>query len=167
MANFGNAINWVLQLEDRGLRGIVVNLHDGGGLTRFGITSKNHPEAPADFYTKPAAAAIEDAKNIYHTSYWLPIYGGEFQTDELAATLLSFAVNDGVHEAVKLLQGVLGVAVDGAFGPGTLAAVRQISSEADVAERLREAQEAFYRRLGGQYLTGWLRRAGAVYPALP
>lgn len=167
MANFGNCINWVLQLEDRGLRGVTKNLGDGAGLTRFGVTSKNHPEVPIGFFSEPAAEALETAKNVYHASYWLQIHGDAFHADELAATLLSFAVNEGTHRAVEIFQGVLGLPQDGVFGSGTLMAVLTISDESGVAERLREANEAFYRRLGSPYLDGLINRARARYPDLP
>ena len=173
MANFENCIAWVLRIEDRLLTGVVKDLHDGGGLTRFGIAQTDHPELPADFYTCSTDVALAYAMPIYRSQYWIPVHAGELRTDGLAATLLSFAVNDGVHRTVKLLQGVLGLAADGAIGPATLAAMRSIPDEVEAAARLREAQAAFYRQIvslhpeKGVFLTGWLRRALAVYPALP
>ena len=173
MASFENCIAWVLRFEDRLLSGVVKDLHDGGGLTRFGIAQTDHPGLPDDFYTGPLDAALAAAKDIYQREYWVPSHAGEFRTDELAATLLSFAVNDGVHRAVELLQGVLGAPADGAVGPVTLMAIHSTSDEAATAARLREAQAAFYRQIVSLHparavdLVGWLRRAGAVYPGLP
>jgi len=170
MSDFDNCLNWVLQFEDRGLTGKVVTLKDGAGLTRFGIAQNKHSNVPAEFYTWPASQALAFARGFYYSEYWMHLHASVFETDELAATLLSFAVNDGVHKAVKLLQGVLGfagAAVDGAVGPKTLAAMESISDEGAAAAGLRSAQEAFYRSLGGQYLSGWLKRAETIYPALP
>lgn len=172
MADFGNCINWVLRLEDRTLRGVSKNLGDGAGFTRFGITSKNNPEVPIEFFTTmPVDQAIEVAKNIYWKKYWVPIQGTLLPTDELAATLLSFDVNDG-SKAVKLLQGCLGLGQDGGFGPVTLRAVLA-ANPTDLAQDLREAQERFYRALvvqipgDLQFLDGWIKRARVVYPNLP
>src|SRR5258708_1538011 len=172
MASFGNCINWVLRLEDRTLRGISKNLGDGAGWTRLGITSKNNPQVPVEFFTTmPIDQALEVAKNVYWQKYWVPIQGNLLPTDELAATLLSFDVNDGA-EAVKLLQGCLGLGQDGSFGPVTLRAV-QAANPADLAQELREAQERFYRGLAArnpndvQFLNGWVKRAQVVYPELP
>lgn len=173
MASFENCIAWVLRFEDRTLSGVVKDLHDGGGLTRFGIAQTKHPDLPADFYTCSADAALAYARPIYHSQYWIPSHAGEFRTDELAATMLSFAVNDGVNRALKLLQGALGLTADGVVGPATLRAIYSISDDSMVAARLRVAQAAFYGQIvshhpeKGVFLTGWLRRAGAVYPGLP
>ncbi len=107
MANFGNCVNWVLRLEDRTLAGRSINLGDGAGWTRFGVTSKNNPSVPPNFWfdtpqakMMDTATALEVAKDVYWRKYWIPIQGSAFPTDELAATLLSFDVNDGA-EAVK------------------------------------------------------------------
>lgn len=171
-ASFGNCVNWVLRLEDRSLQGVSKNLGDGAGWTRFGITSKNNPQISMDFFTSmPIGPALEVAKDTYWRKYWIPIQGSLLPTDELAATLLSFDVNDGA-EAVKLLQGCLGLGQDGSFGPVTLRAVLA-ANPANLAEDLREAQEAFYRALAVrdsskvQFLDGWVRRARVVYPNLP
>lgn len=173
-ANFGNCINFVLRLEDRTLAGKVVDLGDGAGRTRFGISENNNPGLSAVFYTAPAVAVLEEAKQVYWAKYWNPICGVQMPTDEVAATLLSFAVNDGVHEAVKLLQKALGEGLtpDGGMGPKTLEVLLR-GDPATIAANLRDEQEQFYRDLVVEYpakekfLKGWLRRAGAVYPDLP
>ncbi len=172
MAEFGNCINWVLRLEDRTLRGVSKNLGDGAGWTRFGITSRNNPQVSAEFFTTMSVdQALEVAKNVYWRKYWIPIQGQLLPTDELAATLLSFDVNDGA-EAVKLLQGVLGLGRDGSFGPVTLRAV-QAANPADLAQELREAQEKWYLDIlarkpeDEKFRNGWMKRARVVYPELP
>lgn len=172
MADFSSCVMWVLRIEDRTLSGKVKSLGDGAGLTRYGITSKNNPQVPAEFFsTMPNDQAIEVAKNVYWQKYWVPIQGNLLPTDELAATLLSFDVNDGA-EAVKLIQGCLGVTQDGSFGPGTLKAI-QSTNPATLAQCLREAQEAFYENVvirhpeDERFLAGWKIRARLVYPQLP
>ena len=172
--NFGNAIDWVLRLEDRALKGIVKDLGDGQGRTRFGIAEKSHPTLSPTFYTAPASVVLEEAKQIYWEEYWQPIKGAFLPTDELAATLLSFAVNDGVHMAVTLLQRSLegDLVVDGSMGPKTLEAILAAPA-AITAANLRTHQEAFYRDLVQmdstkvKFLNGWVARARAVYPDLP
>jgi lysozyme family protein len=174
MANFGSIVEWVLRLEDRTLAGKTVNLGDGAGLTRFGVTSKNHPELPDAFWTTMSREdALAVAKQVYHEKYWAPIRGTEIESDELAATLMSFAVNDGPKQAVKLLQRCLDATqADGVVGSWTLHAISCLEPAA-LAERLREAQEGFYQYLAAQHpekqknLQGWLNRARARYPDLP
>lgn len=184
MANFGNCINWVLRLEDRRLEGKSINLGDGAGWTRFGVTSKNNPDIAPNFWVNTPQAplmdtptAIEVAKDCYWRKYWQPIRGTELPTDELAATVLSFNVNDmrfanGALEAIKLLQEALGLDQDGFFGPVTMAAV-QSNDPSNVAQKLREAQERYYLRIlaakpdDERFRNGWLARARVVYPDLP
>lgn len=181
MANFGSIIEWVLQLEDRGLRGNTVNLGDGAGWTRFGLTSNNFSsKLPANFWTgadrMDNETALEAAKQCYYDAYWTPLGLGQLQCDELAATILSFAVNDEgagrSGRAVKLLQATLEVPVDGEMGPATASALLA-ADNATTAVKLRETQESFYRMVVVAHpersidLRGWLNRARAVYPDLP
>ena len=182
MANFGNCINWVLRLEDRTLRGDTVDLKDGAGYTRFGITQKNCPQVPENFWIDTTGAprmtndeALEAAQQVYHDRYWTPLQGAAFASDELAATLLSFAVNDGVSDAVKLLQGCLGFAQaarDGKLGPATLQAALMVPSTILIAE-LQDAQETRYQAIEAahpgdvKFDAGWRKRAYAHYPDLP
>ena len=140
MANFGNIIEWVLRLEDRTLAGKIENLGDGAGLTRFGLTERDEGEVvPAEYFTTMSTAdALEAAKQVYYDKYWTPICGTQIASDEVAATLMSFAVNDGVGTAVGLIQGVLGLAnPTGHVGPWTLQAI-SASDPSDLAERLRD-----------------------------
>lgn len=173
-ANFGNCVDWVLRLEDRALKGIVKDLGDGQGFTRFGVGQKSHPDLSPVFYAAPASVVLEEAKQVYWEEYWKPIQGTFLPTDELAATLLSFAVNDGVERAVKELQESLegDLVVDGGMGPKTLEAVLAQPASI-VATNLRIHQESFYRDIvqrnpaDAKFLPGWVARARIVYPDLP
>ena len=42
MVNFSPICEWVLRQEDSTLSGVVNNLGDGGGLTRYGIAQTKH-----------------------------------------------------------------------------------------------------------------------------
>jgi lysozyme family protein len=180
MANFGSIIEWVLRLEDRTLAGKTEDLGDGAGLTRFGLTIRDECLVLPKCYwvdDPPGTRlsnvdALEMAKQIYHDKYWTPIRGNQIASDELAATLMSFAVNDDIKPAVRLLQGVLGIQQDGIVGPGTLAAISAVDAEG-LTERLRDAQEARYLRIEAakpadvKFDVGWRKRAYARYPDLP
>lgn len=169
---YENICHWLLEQEDAGLTGITKNLGDGGGLTRFGITSVNNPSCVADgFYEVNTSAALEYARQYYKTKYWAPVRGDEIQSDEVAASLFSFAVNDGTARATKLLQRAAGVQDDGIMGPGTLGKVNRIDGPT-LAQALRDQQGNFYRAIAQTHpvvaadLNGLLRRAGRVYPSL-
>jgi len=179
MANFGSCIEWVLRLEDRTLASNTVDLKDGAGLTRLGVTQKNCPSLPSNYWEDTIAGprmsnadALEEAKQIYYTRYWTPIRGVQLTSDELAATLLSFAINEGVGEAVKLLQGCMGLGQDGVFGPETLIATNAHDG-ATLAAMLRDAQEEHYLAIEKavpadvRFDGGWRKRAYAHYPDLP
>lgn len=167
MADYISCLQWVLKFEDSTLSGRVVVLNDGAGRTRFGISEKNNSSLPQDFYTCSTAQALTYAESIYRISYWNPMMGDLLTSDELAATLLSFGVNDGIHTAIKLLQECLDVTPDGGMGPITLAAA---NSTPTAAASLRQAQAAKYKAIALAnpamkiYEEGWLRRANAVYP---
>lgn len=165
MAAFDEIVTWVLRQEDSTLSGRIVDLGDSHGLTRFGVTSVDNPGAPLGFFSSmPIAQALEIAKEIYRERYWNPIHGDEITSDAIAAPLFSFAVNDGVHQAVRLLQQALGVQQDGILGDQTLAALNSADPDATAAA-LRAAQESFYRRIvaanpdRAKFLNGWLARA--------
>lgn len=171
MADFQGIVTWVLQQEDRGLTGKVVDLGDGGGLTRYGIAQTKHEALPPDFYVAAPAPALTYAKVIYKGEYWDRFLGDEIASDDVASCLLSFAINDGDAREVKMLQQLLDVPVDGVMGPRTLAAMNQVYS-GTLSSALRGAQAHFYTALAqtrpdiARELPGLLARARRVYPSL-
>ena len=171
MADFNGIVLWVLQQEDRGLTGKVVDLGDGGGLTRYGIAQTKHEALPPDFYVASPAIAFTYAKVIYKGEYWDRFLGDEIASDDVASCLLSFSINDGEAREVIMLQKILGLTSDGAMGPITLAATNT-SIQPVLAAKLRAAQAAFYQALApsrpdiARELPGLLARAYRVYPSL-
>lgn len=163
MTNFDGIVSWVLRFEDSTLSGVVKNLGDGGGLTRFGITQQSHPELDPIFWTNMACSdALETAKQVYKNEYWNPIQGDNLPSDDLASVLMDFSVNSGVRRAVKTLQTILQIPKDGILGPGTLNAVNNYSG--DLASDLRQARVTFLESLGGEYETELVKRAKLIYP---
>lgn len=170
MANFFDALAFVLRNEDPHLSGIVTN--DSGGRTRFGIAERSHPELGDEFYFGPAEEALATARSIYRSEYWEPICGDSVADQTVAAKLFDMAVNMGVRQAVALCQSAVNalatmrLAEDGVFGPRTLEAVNRADGTALLA-RLREVSAAFYLHIATirpeaqEYLRGWLARARA------
>lgn len=171
MADFSPICEWVLRQEDATLSGKIVNLGDGGGLTRYGIAQTKHDNIPAYFYDCSAGVALAYAKVIYLKEYWDRFLGDEIFSDEVASCLFSFAVNDGNAREVKMLQQAVGVPVDGMMGPVTLAKVNA-ADDGRLASALRYAQASFYQTLAltrpdiARELPGLLNRAYRVYPSL-
>jgi lysozyme family protein len=170
MANFDEALAFVLRNEDPHLTGIVTE--DSGGRTRFGIAERFHPNLGHAFYTGPADTALQTAREIYRYDYWKPICGVDIADQRVAAKLLDMAVNMGVRQAVVLCQRALNACAtfqldeDGVLGEQTLAAINECDP-ALLLIYLRQNCEDFYQRLAAKrpatqrYLRGWLARARA------
>jgi lysozyme family protein len=172
MADFTGIVLWVLQQEDRGLTGKVVDLGDGAGLTRFGIAQNAHPDLSADFYTTDRTSALQQAELIYEQQYWNRFMGDYITDVGVASCLLSFAINDGTAREVKMVQECVGVSVDGIMGASTLQHINAYNPQM-LAAALRAAQADFYRAIYasnpakyGPFINGWLARAARVYPSL-
>jgi len=173
MADVTGISNWIIKLEDDNRHpGAAENIGDGAGITRIGITSRWHAAdvSPEYFTTMPNDQAYQIARNFYVSKYCLPLHVLSIDSTELAASLVSFAVNDTMKEAVEELQGVLAMPVDGVLGPNTLAELN--SKDGSITAKLfRAAWAGFYYRDVAlhpektSFLAGWLRRAALIYPA--
>lgn len=168
MANFDPICEWLLRQEDATLAGRVVNLGDGAGFTRFGITSKNVAMPDGYFTDMPTAQALQAAKAHYRAVDWARIHGDDIQSDECAASLFSFCINGGDTTEIEIAQAAFGLNADGVVGPATLAALNQPGA----GDRVRAAQAQHYRNIyakhpeDAKWIHGWLLRAARVYPSL-
>jgi len=137
---------------------------DPGGMTNLGVTKTVWEEWVTHPVTEAEMRALTPAKvaPLYRRKYWDRVCGDELPTG-VDLAVFDYAVNSGPGRAVKTLQKVLGVTVDGALGPKTLAqAVNRDSSalvEAYNAERLM-----FLRALPAfeTFGRGWSRRVAEV-----
>jgi lysozyme family protein len=173
MANFDPISQWLIYQEDSHSHpGATINLADGAGMTRFGITSKTFAMfVPATFFTTlPFVDAVKAAKELYKSQYWDKFHGDMIVSDQVAALLLSFSVNKNIPTAVKALQHVLAVTQDGMLGPNTILTLNQKSPIA-VASQFRAEWENYYRTLVDvnpslqRFLQGWLNRVDFPYPS--
>ena len=135
--------------------------HDKGGRTQYGISEKYHPDAWKDGHVTEA-----EARSIYFNKY---VKGPGYDKIPASHTavleqLVDFGVNSGPAIATAKLQGLLGVATDGVFGPRTLKAL--------LATDARLINNALVRaRIGMicsivqdhpaqlRFLEGWVKRA--------
>jgi lysozyme family protein len=174
MADAKTAIEFVLRQEDSTLSGVVTD--DAGGRTRFGIAERWHPELTSrGFFDGMAAADAQAiAEGLYESGYWVPINGAAVNSQDFANRYLSFGINLGIHQAVKLAQESLvalgaRIGVDGDPGPSTISALNaQLgANEAALMAGWRNQLTAFYRRVVAanpaqeEYLAGWLNRVKA------
>lgn len=171
MADFFGIVLWLLKQEDRDMAGVVVNLADGQGRTRWGIGEHSHPSLPPDFYTKPAKESLNDAIQLYRTNEWKEMWGEKITDDPLAASLFSFCVNSGTQRTIRMLQDCIGVLPDGLMGPITIKNVNAYNPMI-LTDALRAAQEDYYRDCVTnqptdiRFLDGWLARVKRIYPNL-
>lgn len=173
MAKFEPVVQWLLyQEDDHRNPGRILNEGDGAGWTRLGITSKTYGSiVPPDFFsTMPFNLAVQVAKTLYLNQYWHHLNGDRILAEEVAAPLLSFAVNRNIPTAVKHLQHVLGVDPDGVLGLVTIAELNQ-KDPAIVAKMFRAEWENYYRQVAAvnpndeKFIDGWVARANFPYPS--
>lgn len=147
--------------------GYVNNKKDPGGPTNRGVT-----QAVYDGYRtrkglpskSVRSITLEEVSEIYSGQYWNPIRGDDLPVG-LDYAVFDFAVNSGASRAIKTLQSVLGVRMDGVIGEKTLSAAmdREVVS---LIEEYVEARMKFLRGLkprngkGGWQVfgRGWTRR---------
>ncbi len=167
MADFQICFNWMLP-------------HEAGTPPSYEITNDNKGQViagvnslawPADFATiaarpidqRPSAVAA-----FYQRNFWSP-FCDQIASNNIAAYLLDSRINQGPGTGVGILQEAvnacgMGLAVDGALGPNTVAAVNSVPWLA-LLHAFQDAREAAYRKIGGPNLPGWLGRA-AILPNL-
>jgi lysozyme family protein len=156
MARFDKAIGTVLEHEG----GYTFDPNDPGGETKYGISRKAYPSLDIK------ALTLDQAKAIYKRDYW--IYS-RIEDQDVATKVFDLAVNLGPPAAHRLLQTALlalgeTVAVDGVFGPETLAATNRVTPE-QLLRELRAQAAVYYAQTAltnpseQKFLLGWMRRA--------
>jgi lysozyme family protein len=156
MARFDKAIGTVLEHEG----GYTFDPNDPGGETKYGISRKAYPSLDIK------ALTLDQAKAIYKRDYW--IYS-RIEDQDVATKVFDLAVNLGPPAAHRLLQTALlalgeTVAVDGVFGPQTLAATNRVTPE-QLLQELRAQAAVYYAHTvltnpsEQKFLLGWMRRA--------
>ena len=150
MADFNLAIPIILKNEG----GYVNNPSDPGGETKYGIAKADYPSVDI------ANLTIEEATAIYLRDFWL--FSG-IVTQAVANKLFDSYV-DEKHAAIKIAQQIAGVAVDGAYGPNTEAAINKVDPYFFL-DKFRAGLVAHYQAIVALhpsedvFLLGWLRRA--------
>jgi lysozyme family protein len=174
MANIKEAVDFVLKLEDAGMSGVVTKAPgDRGGLTRFGITAKWHPElVRRGYFQTNREEALAIAEEVYGNEYIPHLDLSKVNRTAVAAALLSFAVVEGAGTSVLILQRVLNglgfpLAVDGSAGPKTLEAVNAADAWTLVSALVKAQRDHFKAIVDAdssqeKWLNGWNNRASLV-----
>ncbi len=153
MIPFDRAVEFVLRFEGD----ISDDPKDSGGLTKFGISQKAHPELDIRSLT------LAEAKEIYRKDYWNACKCNELPAP-LAIILFDSAVNQGTKIAIRSLQKALDVNVDGIVGPQTIAAAHRVSLGPVVTEFIaRRAYQYALHPSVPMFGLGWYRRLAACH----
>ena len=156
---FITALDFTMAFEDPKCACAVVP--DVGGYAISGINSSSFPSEYATIAAASPSARAPMVKDFYHDHFWNSWLEG-LADIELQKRVFDASVNMGAGTAVKLLQKALSLAVDGVWGPKTLAAAN--SSSGAVAAFIN-ARTAHYEDIvaknpaSAKYLDAWLARA--------
>jgi lysozyme family protein len=144
--------------------------NDPGGWTAWGVTLSTFSSWQEDHGNPPAtvedlrAATKDDLAPIVRSRYWDAVHADQLPPGP-DLLVYDFGYGSGSGTSAKLLQEVLGVAVDGRIGPATLAAAAaaDAADHAGFVQRLGDRHESFYRslRLFATFGHGWLNRNSA------
>lgn len=162
MANFNLFINRLLRLEG----GYVNNPNDLGGCCCKGIT------LPVFRGEYGAGLDCNDLKNItdeqaakiYKKNYWDVCKADKIADSNIAYLLVDFAVNSGCRTAIKALQSLIGVEVDGVIGNITLNSLNSYYNPKEMFDMLMDYRKDFYNKLVEKkpsqkvFLKGWMNR---------
>lgn len=176
MSRFDSFMPIILRNENGGtVAGYVNDPYDRGGETICGITRRNHPELSVwqslkGLQTwqkkkyKPTLQEMAEIYAVYRRSYYDKVRADSIADPALALHVFDCAVNCGVSRASKMLQQVVGTAVDGIIGPKTLAAV----NSRDCLASYINARISYYRRIAAKgnnarYLQGWINRVNNTH----
>ena len=107
-------------IEREGGERLVNDPDDPGGLTKWGISKRAHPDEDI------ANLTLDDAIRIYQDKYWKPSKVSKLPY-ELQDLYFDMVVNVGQSRAVKVLQQACNhkgskLVIDGRIGPNTLKA---------------------------------------------
>ena len=154
------------------------------GLTFMGIYEAAHPNWQGWGQVRAAISAYGDLEKasvalynddnlvelvgkFYKTNYWDKMRLDEIDSELKACELFVFGVNVDTVPAVRVLQRLLGVVVDGIMGAQTLKALNNYDEQAFDVDFDR-AEIAYYRNLIrknprlGVYERGWENRARKI-----
>lgn len=155
-------IDGVLDREGPGVPPEYLDSADKGGRTAWGISEHAHPEA-----WQPGPPTRDEARAIYLRAYVGPFDVLGLIDDRVRVALVDDAVLSGVGTAIRTLQGVLGVDVDGVIGPKTVAAVHRLGGDwmltrlvQQRAHRLARIVQVDPTQL--RFLVGWIDRCTSL-----
>lgn len=146
--------------------GFVDNPHDPGGATLKGVTQGVYDSwRSAEGLSLRSVKFAEDSEiqTIYRQQYWNPVRGDDLYVG-LDLLMVDCGWGSGPITAVKWLQRLLQVEIDGHFGVETLAAVRLRSGSTGLIQSLAATRMRFFMSLPTwrYFGKGWTVRLNGV-----
>jgi len=167
MADFWKAMYYVLDWEG----GYSNDPADRGGATNYGITQSTltryintHPGARVP--DRVERIGIKDAEEIYKADYWK---FDKIESQSIATKLFDISINMGYRTAIKMVQSIIGLDVDGVLGPITAAAINAKDPADLMLDLVNSCVNRYLSILAGdpsqeKFRRGWLRRAKSIPP---
>jgi lysozyme family protein len=137
----------------------------GGEVGKGELVGTNGGITPQDMPGKDIAHLTTEDKIEFYRGYWKPAYN-DIRDQVFASKLFDMGVLFGIGESIIVLQLVLGLTADGAFGPVTLAAVNDHDGPSLlkayqaglVTHAIAIATKHPEKRI---FLNGWIRRVNS------
>lgn len=151
--------------------GFVNNKNDKGGVTNKGVTLSTFRMVYGNDKTASDLKKITDEQwmHIFKKLFWDACKADDIKNQSVANMLVDFAYNSGSGNAVRKIQKIVGVKVDGILGKGTLAAINGFKQGQWVLfDSLKVARITFLNNIVRNnpkqevFLKGWLRRVGNI-----
>lgn len=157
------------------VNGYVKDKDDACGETIYGITRKNFPNLKvwssldklngivAKRGYKIPQDEMEEIENVYFKNFYKKVNIEAFKDSALGMQVFDWAINSGVTTAVKALQRMMHITVDGICGAQTVTTAN-VRHTLSVREDYRKARIAYYNEISRKgnnkkYLKGWIKRA--------
>ena len=169
MANFDNHIMKLLSHEG----GYVNDPADRNGRTYRGISYRAHPNWQGwhvvDKQPRKRGEIIPELEMLviafYKANYWAKIKLDNVCNERVAGFIFDWFVNSG-HNAIKQVQKIVGVTVDGIMGDKTVFAINNFDN--GLFEKLKMARIGYVKSIvendpkQGKFLNGWLKRINSL-----
>lgn len=145
------------------------NPYDGGGCTMKGITLSTYREYFGQYKTCEDLRYITDEEWLYifRDGYWDKCKADEIDSQIVANIIVDWAWMSGVRTAVKKIQKLLGVEVDGIVGRETIDAINNCNEDILFNDIYNERVK-FYTNIVEKkpsqkmFLNGWLNRLNDI-----
>lgn len=167
LANEGG---YVIDPDDPGgetYKGVARNMHPGWLGWHIVDLIKGKPGFPESLQTADALEIKKqldyELRSFYYTQFWLKVQGDKINDQQIANSVVDFAINAGIYTSITLAQSVVGTLPDGQIGPITINAINDFNKEHflaafSLAKINRYVEICKKRPESKKYFFGWVIR---------